>query len=1097
MHALLVFIAFLLLGSCTQLNSLIQKPQSSSASTITDITGNYMLQTDLALHQEAEFKDQDAYPCVIKNSNDQNVTVLNQSIFTNAVAWFFTCYAPSLSAAKVVLARVLMTRAMQTMKPTEVATIDREMWLTATSSAIGKLLNQEERISLMQSMIVASNALGLPEEYLSYVSAGMVAALDTSVEEVTLSAIKNMSHKALETVNSTYGLALIKRFYLLSTSSVASVASLLIKGMMSGLSKLPDPELLPERSAALLGGAFSVDFGADTGSILQTVISASLVNAVQNSDNTTLVATLNSIIVGLCSGLQELGQSCSSYWTDLNTAKTIAQTLLANVALPDFSLCPDDSGIEKNSAGKCLFTSDKSDADKTASTDSTETEKITPVDTSPPTLVLMTPATAYLNALPSTVTATFSEAMIALTSASFVISGNCSVLPTVTGVSMSSDKTAATATLSGGVCSEGQYTYVAVSPSAQHDLAGNAGSAMATTKAYTLARTAPIVSLGTPSATLLRSASATTIALAFAQSVAGGTALTGILNSAGAGIILNTKSGNPSCTVQATSITTNGASLTLSSCSGNGTLAVQAQAGIVTDSINNHSVASGESTMITVDNTAPSVTALTPSSSYVNPVPSSIIATFSESVVSLTTGKFTLGGNCTTMPTVTSVTMSSTNTVATATLSGGTCSNTQMLTVTVDPSTISDTAGNSGSGSAVMRTYTVTTTGPSASLASPSSTLLRSATSATIALTYTAGMAGSLALAGTLTSAGGGLTITTVSGNPSCTKAVSSISTSGATITLSSCSGNGTLTVHVNAGTLVDGAGNSSTVSGESSVITVDNSAPTVSSSSPSNGQAIFSIPTSLTVTFSEAVTVSSSNFIFSSGTCGTNPSVSSVSGSGTTMITVNVTGGTCANNTTVVLTSTLSAISDSAGNAGSGTSTVSLRLAKRIFVTSTQHNGNFGGVSGADSYCASDNNKPSTGTYKAMLTDASTRIACTSAWCGGGSSEHSDWVLGASSYYARTDGTAIGTTNSVGIFIFPVTAGIGTNGFVNGKMWTGFDMDNRTWVARSNCSCSSWGTSSSGTNGCYGVDSDSDDNMIDYYMSACNNTYRLFCVEQ
>ena len=72
------------------------------------------------------------------------------------------------------------------------------------------------------------------------------------------------------------------------------------------------------------------------------------------------------------------------------------------------------------------------------------------------------------------------------------------------------------------------------------------------------------------------------------------------------------------------------------------------------------------------------------------------------------------------------------------------------------------------------------------------------------------------------------------------------------------------------------------------------------------------------------------------------------------------------------------------------------VRVGKTLFVTAAGYNGNLGGVSGADAKCMADANKPSDGkTYKAMLTDGSTRIACTSANCTtSGNAEHLGWVL-------------------------------------------------------------------------------------------------------
>lgn len=105
-------------------------------------------------------------------------------------------------------------------------------------------------------------------------------------------------------------------------------------------------------------------------------------------------------------------------------------------------------------------------------------------------------------------------------------------------------------------------------------------------------------------------------------------------------------------------------------------------------------------------------------------------------------------------------------------------------------------------------------------------------------------------------------------------------------------------------------------------------------------------------------------------------------------------------------------------------------------------------GVSGLDSQCASDTNKPSGGaTYKAMVADGTNRIACTTPNCAtGGTSEHTNWIFKPNKEYRRSDGTTIiGTTTANGVFSFPLTnevqtSVVGTNSTVtirwNQRLW-------------------------------------------------------------
>ena len=81
-------------------------------------------------------------------------------------------------------------------------------------------------------------------------------------------------------------------------------------------------------------------------------------------------------------------------------------------------------------------------------------------------------------------------------------------------------------------------------------------------------------------------------------------------------------------------------------------------------------------------------------------------------------------------------------------------------------------------------------------------------------------------------------------------------------------------------------------------------------------------------------------------------------------------------------------------------------------------------GIEGTYSLCAQAKDSeqpalPKTGSeYRALLVDASNRVACTSINCSGGSSEHVDWVLRANTSYKRPGGTVVFTTNASDIFL-------------------------------------------------------------------------------
>ncbi|HRP70608.1 MAG TPA: DUF1554 domain-containing protein, partial [Turneriella sp.] len=164
----------------------------------------------------------------------------------------------------------------------------------------------------------------------------------------------------------------------------------------------------------------------------------------------------------------------------------------------------------------------------------------------------------------------------------------------------------------------------------------------------------------------------------------------------------------------------------------------------------------------------------------------------------------------------------------------------------------------------------------------------------------------------------------------------------------------------------------------------------------------------------------------------------------------------------------------------------------KYIFFTSSASSGSFGGASGADAKCNAAANKPNTSTYKAIIGGGG-RTACTTANCGtGGATEHTDWVLLPTQRYTRSDGTEIGTTNTAGIFIFPLTNAVSTS---SSSPWTGLST---TWLT--SFSCSNWSTTT-GT-GTAGVTSYVSSMVLDAGFGGgnglgCSVNYPLYCAEQ
>jgi hypothetical protein len=180
-------------------------------------------------------------------------------------------------------------------------------------------------------------------------------------------------------------------------------------------------------------------------------------------------------------------------------------------------------------------------------------------------------------------------------------------------------------------------------------------------------------------------------------------------------------------------------------------------------------------------------------------------------------------------------------------------------------------------------------------------------------------------------------------------------------------------------------------------------------------------------------------------------------------------------------------ALAGSGGEAGQP----STPLGKIIYLTSTPKKANFGGVSAADALC--NGSPPRPGTYKALLVDGSTRVACTSALCAtNGAAEGVDWALAPNTQYVRADGqTVIGTTTAAGIFAFPLAASIDTNGF---SYWTGLAAD---WTTSTD-DCTGW-TEVSGVFANEGLGDKTDDQAIAGVNESCSTLAGAFfaCVEQ
>ncbi len=320
-------------------------------------------------------------------------------------------------------------------------------------------------------------------------------------------------------------------------------------------------------------------------------------------------------------------------------------------------------------------------------------------------------------------------------------------------------------------------------------------------------------------------------------------------------------------------------------------------------------------------------------------------------------------------------------------------------------------------------------------------------------------------------------------------------------------SANGAVMVSVAAGVATDAFSQTKSNTATSALSTVyDGTAPTVDSTVPADAASAVAITSTVAVVFSEAMDTSTLTTNTTDTTCSGSLQVSSDSFSTCVRMaaapvatngnkTFTVTPNASLSHAATYKIRITTAAKDAAGNAIAAavtTETGFTTASKMIFITAATYTGNLGGISGADAKCMADANYPGTGTYKALLSDGVARTACTTADCGGGSGEHTDWVLSASTNYVRADGsTSIVTTNANGIFVF----GTMTNSWQSGAQVLSWSGTYYNWTAF--IDCSNWSSASGSAFGLLGRSDATNSEAISNAATDCSQTKALVCVEQ
>lgn len=193
------------------------------------------------------------------------------------------------------------------------------------------------------------------------------------------------------------------------------------------------------------------------------------------------------------------------------------------------------------------------------------------------------------------------------------------------------------------------------------------------------------------------------------------------------------------------------------------------------------------------------------------------------------------------------------------------------------------------------------------------------------------------------------------------------------------------------------------------------------------------------------------------------------------------------------------------AGASGSDSVTVAppAPIGKTVFVTSTRHTGNLGGVTGADSICqARANSAGLAGTFKAWLSGGSSSSAPASRFTYSSVPYvRTDGVQVAADWADLTDGAIDapinvdenGNTPSGGNFVWSYTRINGTKGLFDNPSYACYGSD---------CHCANWTTTQTQGNPIQGSAvaqwNEIDDDWTDYsYGNFCGSEYRLYCFEQ
>ncbi len=648
-------------------------------------------------------------------------------------------------------------------------------------------------------------------------------------------------------------------------------------------------------STQATSGTFAVDNSAITSAVFSP--STSVVGSIPTSAtvtfskpvNGTTVTAADFMVSGTCTPLPTLSVTSTAGATS-NLALTatacgaVGETVTVAVNLSGIQDPAGTSGVGSASATYTL-------------------------DNLGPTSATFLPVTAIVSAAPAAVTVTYSESITpaSVSNADFSVSGTCTTLPTINVSNASA--TAAMLSVSGGTCTNAQTFVVTANFAGISDTAGNFGSSNSSVT-YTFDTIGPAALTLSPSS-MATSSIPTTATINFDDTLAAASVAATDL------VITGTCSILPVASVLSVIGTAANFSLSAATCASGETVILNLSGSSVTDTPGNSGTGSVNS-VLTFDSQGPVAVSVSPATSTVNAPPAMLTATFSEGINagSVTASDLVISGTCATLPAVTVSSVA--GSMITFSLAGAVCANGATTVALINGSAVTDAANNTGSGSVTV-TYTIDSVGPTPSAITPVGGI-RMLMPTTVTATFDDSVLAASVAASDLGISG------TCSGLP--TASVASVSGASINFNLSSatCAHAETLVLTIQGANVTDSLGN--TGSGTQSVTyTTDTVAPSLSSFSPASS-AVLSVPFTVAATFSESVNPASVSAadLSVSGTCTTLPtaSINSVSGA---VVSIGFAGASCAHNQFVLLTVNMAGISDSAGNFGSGTASVTYTL--------------------------------------------------------------------------------------------------------------------------------------------------------------------------